>query len=85
MTLTIEERITRYLSGPKHYREGLDLLIEVSKKRKLLMKMIAASTPRDTSLYKFFRTKIIYELELYMKGPRKRYLSVTDWTDNFHH
>lgn len=82
--LTIEQKIRNYLEGPKHYLEGLSLLKEVSKKRSLLTKLIFASHPRNTKRYLHGREKIIHELQSYLK-PRRRYESVSDWTENFHH
>lgn len=84
MTLT-DQKIRNYLDGPKHYLEGLSLLKEVSTKRKLLTKMYSAARPRNTRRYVHFREKMIYELQLYLKGPRKGFQSVKDFTENFHH
>lgn len=65
--MDIKDQINEWLKGTQDYQEGLKLLLKVSKKRRMVAKLMTWKV-RDTSsrLYIRYHEKLVYELSRFI-------------------
>ncbi|MGA2406625.1 MAG: hypothetical protein ABSF81_07740 [Bacteroidales bacterium] len=65
--MEIKDQILAWLDGPRDYQEGLNLFLRVSKKHRLMEKLMTWRVRDHSSkLYFKYHEKLVYELSLFI-------------------